>query len=68
MNSLNLDTYPMKPGVYIMKDAEGKFLYIGKAKVLQERIKQYFSNHDTRAMIPFLVSKIASIDTNVTFT
>ena len=68
MNSLNLDTYPMKPGVYIMKDAEGKFLYIGKAKVLQERIKQYFSNHDTRAMIPFLVSKIASIDTIVTFT
>ncbi len=58
----------MKPGVYIMKDAAEKILYIGKAKVLQERIKQYFSNHDTRAMIPFLVSKIASIDTIVTFT
>ncbi len=51
-----------------MKNSAGKILYIGKAKVLRERIKQYFSNHDTRAMIPFLISQIQEIETIVTFT
>jgi excinuclease ABC subunit C len=51
-----------------MKNSAGKILYIGKAKVLRERIKQYFSNHDTRAMIPFLITQITEIETIVTFT
>ena len=33
-----------KPGVYIMKDKTGKIIYIGKAKVLKNRVSQYF--HD----------------------
>lgn len=35
---------PVKPGVYIMKDADGKILYIGKAKRLRDRVRSYFRN------------------------
>jgi len=34
---------PNEPGVYIMMDEQGKVLYIGKAKVLKNRVKQYFA-------------------------
>ncbi len=60
-----LDTFPTQPGVYLMKDASGTVIYVGKAKVLKNRIKQYFSGHDGRAMIPFLVKETAHIDTIV---
>jgi excinuclease ABC subunit C len=61
-----LDQFPMKPGVYLMKDAENKVIYVGKANVLKNRIKQYFSTTgDHRPMIPFLVRQIAHIDTIV---
>lgn len=33
---------PLKPGVYIMKDQNGKIIYIGKAKALKNRVTQYF--------------------------
>lgn len=33
---------PLKPGVYIMKDENGKIIYIGKAKALKNRVTQYF--------------------------
>ncbi len=33
---------PIKPGVYIMKDQNGKIIYIGKAKALKNRVTQYF--------------------------
>lgn len=48
-----------------MKDAKGKYLYIGKAKNLRARLRQYFSYGDERAMIPFLVSKVDTIETIV---
>lgn len=35
---------PLKPGVYIMKDASGKIIYIGKAKALKNRVTQYFGS------------------------
>src|SRR3990167_2693940 len=60
--------YPNKPGVYLMKDKEGTILYIGKAKILSTRIKQYFSGHDTRPTIPFLMKQLADIETIITFT
>src|SRR5579883_50596 len=63
-NTADLSKYPAEPGVYIMKDKAGKVLYVGKAKSLKNRIKNYFAaSGDTRAMIPFLVSEIAAIDT-----
>ena len=39
---------PLTPGVYLMKDHEGKIIYIGKAKALKNRVSQYFgapTNH-----------------------
>ena len=52
-----------------MKDLNNKVLYIGKAKNLQKRLKQYFvPNRDEREMVPFLVAQIESIETIVTLT
>jgi excinuclease ABC subunit C len=61
-----LEQFPKEPGVYLMKDASGKVIYVGKAKVLRQRVKQYFARgRDERAMIPLLVEQIAHIDTLV---
>ena len=35
---------PLQPGVYIMKDAAGDIIYIGKAKALKNRVSQYFGS------------------------
>ena len=37
-----LKNLPNEPGVYIMYDADGNILYVGKAKVLKNRVRQYF--------------------------
>jgi len=42
---------PLSPGVYIMRDKDGKIIYIGKAKALKNRVSQYFgsdANHDDK--------------------
>ena len=39
-----LKTIPKLPGIYIMKDTRGKILYIGKAKVLDNRVRSYFQS------------------------
>jgi excinuclease ABC subunit C len=55
--------YPTDPGVYLMKDRQDTVIYVGKAKNLRARIKQYFAKHrDTRLMIPFLVAGIHTIE------
>ena len=56
---------PKTPGVYIMRDKEGTILYIGKAKNLADRVKQYFqkSNLYSRGWkLPNLLPLIAKID------
>ena len=67
-DSRDLALYPQDPGVYLMKDAQGKVLYIGKAKNLRSRLKQYFAQSDEREMVPYLVAQIESIDTIVALT
>ena len=62
-----LEFFPKQPGVYLMKDKTGTVIYVGKAKSLKARVKQYFSLSDTRVMIPFLLAKIAQVDTIVVF-
>ena len=53
------------PGVYIMKDAAGRIIYIGKAKSLKKRVQSYFVRQlDTKTQI--LVSKIADIEYKIT--
>ncbi len=62
-----LDLFPTRSGVYLMKDASGNVLYVGKAKNLKARVKQYFSlSSDARAIIPLLIKQIAEIDTIIT--
>jgi len=59
---------PRCPGVYLMKDAAGEILYVGKARDLKARIRAYFSRTDSRAMVPFLVSRIRDVEFIVTET
>ena len=64
-----LDTLPVRPGVYIFKDAEGHVLYVGKARVLRDRVRSYFQagrpvDHQRGDM----VGQIADLDLVVTDT
>lgn len=60
--------FPTSPGVYLMKDAQGETIYIGKAKSLRSRVKDYFAGTDTRSQIEFLLKRIDDIETIVTET
>ena len=53
---------PRSPGVYIMKDAQGKVIYVGKANDLKSRISSYFTGKDTRPMAPFLMARVNDIE------
>ena len=53
---------PRSPGIYMMKDEKGAVIYVGKARDLKARIRAYFSQTDSRMMIPFLVSRIRDIE------
>lgn len=61
---MDLSHLPSGPGVYLMRDASGAVLYVGKAKDLRARVAQYFSKtpSDTRRKIPSLVALIRRID------
>ncbi len=53
---------PRSPGVYIMLDAQGKVIYVGKANDLKSRIASYFTGRDTRPMAPFLMARVNDIN------
>ena len=58
---INYKKLPDTPGVYLMKDAAGRVLYVGKAGNLRRRVSSYFERpHDVR--IEALVAKIKKID------
>ena len=40
-----LRTLPTKPGCYLMKDISGRIIYVGKAKVLKNRVPNYFTKN-----------------------
>jgi len=64
-----LENIPESPGVYLMKDKSGRIIYVGKAKVLKNRVRQYFQNPEEKdPKTKTLVSKINSIETIVTET
>ncbi|MFQ5497068.1 MAG: excinuclease ABC subunit UvrC [Nitrosopumilus sp.] len=47
-------TIPTDPGIYLMKDSEGKIIYIGKAKNLKNRVRSYFlknQNYKTQKLV-----------------
>jgi excinuclease ABC subunit C len=58
---------PARPGVYLMKDAGGNILYVGKASSLRHRVRSYFQN--SRGLTPkvrTLVSRIRDLDFFIT--
>ena len=57
-----LASVPAEPGVYLWKDAAGEVIYVGKAKQLRARMRQYVNFQDDRAKIPLLVEAIHSFD------
>ncbi|MEF9877046.1 MAG: GIY-YIG nuclease family protein, partial [Gordonibacter sp.] len=57
-----LDSVPALPGVYLWKDRSGQVIYVGKAKQLRARMRQYVNFQDERAKIPLLVDQIDSFD------
>src|SRR4030095_2508999 len=61
------EQFPSVPGVYVMKDAKGEILYVGKAKSLRSRVGSYFSAlKDGRYQVEFLMRKVAEIEPIVT--
>lgn len=62
-----LAVLPEKPGVYLMHDASGKVIYVGKAVVLKNRVRSYFRNLASHTpKVRAMVEKIADIETIVT--
>ncbi len=55
-------TLPELPGVYLMKGADGRILYIGKAKRLKRRVASYFNKTQDSAKTRALVQQISSIE------
>ena len=58
---------PRRPGVYLMRDASGRILYVGKAKNLRERVGSYYSQPlGYTRKLDGLVESVARIDVEVT--
>lgn len=61
--------FPTSPGVYLMRDAAGEIIYVGKARSLRQRVGSYFkSSGDSRYHIKFLMAKVADIEVVLTDT
>ena len=60
---------PAEPGCYLMRDAEDRILYIGKAKVLRHRVRSYFQSgagHGHSPRIRLMVRQVCEIEFIVT--
>ncbi len=60
-----LTVVPDAPGVYLWKQAD-EILYVGKAKSLRKRMRQYVSGHDERERIPLMMERVDGFDYVVT--
>ncbi len=69
MLEIDLSKYPMEPGVYQMFGEDNEILYVGKAKRLRTRLRNYFTpGGDGRLHIPLLMEKVLRIEVIVTDT
>ena len=57
-----VDQVPTDPGCYLWKDDSGKVIYVGKAKNLRARMRQYVTLQDDRAKIPLMMQVVRSFD------
>lgn len=59
-----LAVLPSKPGVYLMRDATGRVLYVGKAKNLNNRVHSYFRNSGRQSVkVAALTSHVEDLET-----
>ncbi len=61
-----LQLVPMLPGCYLMKNSSGVVIYVGKAKILKNRLKSYF-NGRVVGKTKKLVSEIVDFDYIITY-
>lgn len=63
-----IESLPHAPGVYLMKDGEGRILCVGKAADLNRRVRSYFEEGggDERPFIPLLGPMVEDVETMVT--
>ncbi len=61
-----LSTLPTDPGVYLMRDASGRIIYVGKAKHLANRVRSYFRGTPADPKTAALVRRISDLDYIVT--
>ena len=57
-----VDQVPVSPSCYLWKDGSGKVIYVGKAKNLRSRMRQYVTLQDDRAKIPLMMQVVRSFD------
>jgi excinuclease ABC subunit C len=59
---------PTRPGVYLMRDAEGVVLYVGKAGNLRKRVSSYFDARPKVERIMRMTARITDIEVSLTRT
>ncbi|MDP7640754.1 MAG: GIY-YIG nuclease family protein, partial [Candidatus Hydrogenedentes bacterium] len=64
--SFDLADVSTSSGCYIMADEKGKVIYVGKAKNLRSRVRQYVNKQDSRYSVKFLMGRVAHIDFLIT--
>lgn len=65
----HLKNLPEKPGVYLMKNSLGEIIYVGKAKILKNRVKSYFQNSKNHTeKVRVMVKNISEFEYIVTDT
>src|ERR1044071_3319681 len=61
---------PTRPGVYLMKDARGEVLYVGKAQNLRNRVRSYWQKEDTpgigQHVIRAVIDRVVDVDYTLT--
>lgn len=57
---------PRSSGVYIMKNDKGEIIYVGKAKILKNRVSQYFQNSQKQIKVQTMVNNIADFEYIIT--
>lgn len=56
------NTLPMRPGVYIMKNASGNVIYVGKSRKLKNRVSQYFQSSEKNIKTEMMVRSVKDFD------